>query len=129
MSILSFLSGAIKPLTDLVDDLFTSDEERLKAKAKIQKIENEIAEKFINYETELLKSRTQIINSEAQGQSWIQRTWRPITMLAFLVLVCLDAFGVLPFRLSADAWTLLKIGLGGYVVGRSGEKIVAKLKK
>jgi hypothetical protein len=44
-------------------------------------------------------------------------------MLTFLVLVCLDAFGWLAFRLSDQAWVLLQIGLGGYVIGRSGEKI------
>jgi len=28
-----------------------------------------------------------------------------------------------------DMWQLLKIGVGGYVLGRSGEKIVGVLKK
>ena len=28
-----------------------------------------------------------------------------------------------------DLWDLIKIGLGGYVVGRSGEKIATVLKK
>jgi hypothetical protein len=41
----------------------------------------------------------------------------------------MDSFGLLSFRLSEDAWLLLQIGLGDYVVGRSGEKIVSNLKK
>jgi len=49
-------------------------------------------------------------------------------MLTFLVLVVLDAFAVLPNPIAEDMWDLLKIGLGGYVVGRSAEKIVDKLK-
>jgi len=66
--------------------------------------------------------------AEAQGGSWLQRSWRPITMLTFLVLVVTDALGLLPFRLAGEAWTLLQLGLGGYVVGRSGEKIMKELR-
>ena len=73
--------------------------------------------------------QSNIIIAEAQGASWLQRNWRPITMLTFLILVCLDSFGILPFRLAKEAWMLLQIGLGGYVVGRSAEKIVGVLKK
>ena len=48
-------------------------------------------------------------------------------MLTFLVLVVCDSFGLLKFRLCNEAWTLLQIGLGGYVIGRTGEKIVDKI--
>jgi len=48
-------------------------------------------------------------------------------MLTFLALVVCDSFGWLAFRLSEEAWALLKIGLGGYVVGRSVEKVVPTL--
>ena len=44
-------------------------------------------------------------------------------MLTFLGLVVFDSFGVLPFRLVKEAWLLLQIGLGGYVVGRTYEKV------
>jgi len=129
MSILNFLSGAIKPIGDLIDNLFTNDEERAAAHTKLTIVQNNLTEKFLEYESELLKSKTSIIEAEAKGQSWLQRNWRPITMLTFLILVCADSFGLLAFRLSGDAWTLLQIGLGGYVVGRSAEKVIPKLKK
>jgi len=35
----------------------------------------------------------------------------------------------LSIPLPDELWTLLSIGVGGYVVGRSGEKIAGKLKK
>lgn len=123
MSIWSFLGGAIAPVTKLIDDLHTSDEERLKVKAELAKLQNEITEKVLDYESQLLESKTNIIVAEAQGSSWLQKSWRPITMLTFLVLVVLDTFGLTAFRLAEEAWTLLQLGLGGYVVGRSAEKI------
>ena len=49
-------------------------------------------------------------------------------MLTFLVLVVADSLQGLPSSLASEAWTMLQIGLGGYVVGRSGEKVAKVLK-
>ena len=83
----------------------------------------ELEAQLLTLESEILKVQANVIMSEANGQSWLQRSWRPITMLVFLVLVVLDSFGLLPFRLASEAWSLLKIGLGGYVIGRSAERV------
>ena len=91
------------------------------------KIENEFLSKSLEYESKLLDAQGRIVEAEAKGQNWMQRNWRPITMLTFLVLVEFDCFGFLKFRLSNQTWLLLRIGLGGYVVGRTGEKIVDKI--
>jgi hypothetical protein len=127
MGFLSFLSAAVEPVTNLIDDLHTSDEEKGKLQLEFQKITNEITGKAIALESQLLESKTSIIVAEANSQSWMARNWRPITMLTFLVLVVLDSFGVLASPLADEAWTLLQIGLGGYVTGRSIEKIAPAL--
>jgi len=128
MNIFNFISEIFEPARKLIDNVHTSTEEKLTLKNKLTVIENEMHSKLIDYETKLLASKTAIITAEAGGQSWMQRNWRPITMLTFLVLVVCDSFGLLAFRLADEAWTLLQIGLGGYVTGRSAEKIVDKLK-
>ncbi len=127
MEIWGFLSNLIKPAVELVDELHTSEEERLKIKEVLFKAQTNMALKAMDYEAKLMEAKTSVIKAEAQGQSWIQRSWRPITMLTFLVLVVCDSFGLLAFRLSGEAWTLLQIGLGGYVVGRSAEKLAPQL--
>lgn len=127
MSVWNFLTGLVKPVTDLVDELHTSDEERLSIKAKLFEMQSQLSLKIMEYEARLLEAKTKVITAEAQGQSWLQRTWRPITMLTFLGLVVADTFGLTEFRLAEEAWTLLQIGLGGYVVGRSAEKIIPKV--
>jgi len=43
-------------------------------------------------------------------------------------LVILDSVSLLLNKLAPQAWTLLSIGLGGYVVGRSAEKVVGRLR-
>jgi hypothetical protein len=90
-------------------------------------MQNALTEKVLGYERELLSAQSKVITAEAQGASWMQRNWRPITMLTFLVLVVADTFGLTEFRLSGDAWALLQIGLGGYVIGRSAEKTMPQV--
>ena len=81
------------------------------------------------YESDTLQARAAIVNSEAQSDHWIVASWRPIVMLTLTSLVVVDSFGWLANPLSGEAWLLLQIGLGGYVVGRSGEKIAKTIKQ
>ena len=128
MNIFNFIADIFKPAADLIDNLHTSTEEKMIMQAKLNKIQNEMGFKVMEYENKLLESKTSIIVSEAQGDSWLQRSWRPITMLTFLGLVVCDSFGWLANPLAKEAWTLLQVGLGGYVVGRSAEKGVKLFK-
>ena len=129
MGVLDFLGGIVKPITDLIESLTTTEKEKKELSNELVRIENQFLGKALEYESKLLDSQTRIVEAEAKGQSWLQRNWRPITMLTFLILVVCDSFGFLKFRLSNEAWLLLQIGLGGYVVGRTGEKIVEKIRK
>lgn len=124
-----FLSGVIKPVANLIDELHTSEEEQLVLKVELAKIESKMGLKLLDYEKQLLTAKSNIIIAEAQGGSWLQKSWRPITMLVFLILAVADSFGLLTTPLAPQAWTLIQIGLGGYVMGRSGEKAIATFKK
>jgi hypothetical protein len=119
-----FSSNVIGEIGKVIDNLFTNDEERINAKNKIIQI---LKEK----ELELQKMQTDIILSESKG-NWLQRSWRPILMLSFGFIIIYTKFIAQVFSLpipllEPEFWNLLKIGIGGYVVGRSGEKIVDKL--
>ena len=75
--------------------------------------------------------QTDIIIAEAKG-NWLQRSWRPILMLSFGFIVIYNKFAAPLFGwtipvLEGEFWTLLQIGIGGYVVGRSAEKIADKI--
>ena len=128
MNLFSFIGQIFEPAAKLIDSVHTSDAEKLQLKNTLVTIQNEMHSKVLDYETKILESKTAIITAEANGQSWLQRSWRPISMLVFLSLVVFDSFGWLANPLAPEAWTLLQIGLGGYVVGGSAEKIVSNKK-
>jgi hypothetical protein len=88
----------------------------------------ELEKKFAELDNAIAQHQATVVSAEAQG-SWLQRNWRPITMLVFLVLVILNQFKLLTIPLSEEIWGLFKVGLGGYIGGRSLEKVVSTLKK
>lgn len=128
MSIFATIAGLVKPITNLIDNLHTSDEEKGRIKNELVSMEYKMMSQVLDYEKEMMKAQSKIITAEAMGASWLQRTWRPLTMMTLLVLIICDSFGLLAFRLSEEAWVLIQLGLGGYIVGRSGEKIANVIK-
>lgn len=127
--VLDLIKELFKPASDLIDSLHTSEEEKLDAKRRIIDSQTGLALQMLEYEAKLVEQQHATIMAEANGQSWLQRNWRPLTMLTFLILVVLDSFGILTNRLAPEAWLLLQIGLGGYVAGRSIEKVMPSIQK
>ena len=129
MKILSKLfSKGAKELTDsvgsVIDGLSTSDEEKLNAR-------NQLAEIVTGKLSELASYQKEVLVTELSG-SKLQRNWRPLVMLAFATIVVYakfiaPAFGLPNAALEDAFWNLLELGIGGYVVGRSMEKITGKI--
>lgn len=85
-----------------------------------------------------LESATSVIVSEAKSEHWIVSSWRPITMLTFVAIIA-NNYLLYPYLslfwdkapvlvVAPDMWDLLKLGLSGYVVGRSAEKVMKTYK-
>jgi len=116
-----FGGSVVKDLLGGLDKLFTSKEEKIKA-------ENVIKQILVQKELELQRMQTEIIVTEAKG-NWLQRSWRPILMLAFGFIVIYVKFIAPLFdlripELENEFWNLLQLGIGGYVIGRTGEKMM-----
>jgi hypothetical protein len=132
-SVVDMITGIFKPAAELVDELHTSEEERLTNKLRLLELQAAAVDKATEYHQSLFENQSKIINSEAQSSNWIASSWRPIVMLTFTGLVVarylgFDAPNMTP-QDHENLWTLIQIGLGGYVVGRSVEKTVKTWKQ
>ncbi len=131
MGILSVLGGVLKPAFGLLDDMHTSDEERLAFKVALTQIEADLKEVGYDYDKTLADARASVILAEANSQSWLARNWRPIVMLTFGGLIVAISTGATNVEdlaaVPEQLWRLLQIGIGGYIVGRSAEKIVPQV--
>ena len=112
----------VKNVGNAFDQNFTSKEERLQKK-------NELIKSIQENLNSIREMQADIIKAEATG-NWLQRSWRPVVMLSFAFIVIYNEAISLMFslprtELTTDFWGLLKLGIGGYVVGRSAEKITS----
>ncbi len=100
--------------------------------AERDRLKFEIEKSFMDNQNNRLDAATKIILAESQG-NLLQRSWRPILMLWFAGLVGAHWLGFTPENLSeASILALLdivQVGIGGYVLGRSGEKMIKEYKK
>ena len=95
----------------------------LPAREKRQ-LESDLLQVLAEWERARVEAQSAVLVEEAKG-SWLQRSWRPLVMLVFAVIVLVGTFTNLPILDDTSRfWDLLEIGLGGYVVGRGGEKIL-----
>ena len=116
----------------LVKGMFGIIDQAVEDKDAANKIKAKIAENQQHLIETELKGAIEIILAEAKG-NWLQRSWRPILMLVivsiiasnYLVTPWLAVFGlpVAILELPEQLYTLMTIGVGGYIAGRTGEKV------
>ena len=121
--------AAIPLVSKVLDKLWPDAED----KAKLEDAKLRLLEMSQTGELELLSKQTDIIKAEAQGDSVLQRSWRPLTMLTFVALVVAHWLGFTAENLTEDVvlklLSIVQVGIGGYVVGRSAEKAVKEWKR
>ena len=119
------LETALKVFAPVIDAVLPDKAARDAAKLKM-------AEMYQNGEMALIQSQSNVIMSEANGEGYLQKNWRPITMLTFVALVVAMALGFtadgLTPELQMKLLDIIQVGLGGYVIGRSAEKVMKAYK-
>lgn len=100
-------------------------------KDKAREIESALIIKLNENATQLNIAAADIIKAEAQSESWLARNWRPMVMVTFAGLIVARWFGwAAPNLTEAEylkLWSIVEFGLGGYVIGRSVEKIAPSI--
>jgi hypothetical protein len=120
MSFLDFIPIVGKVLDRVIPDKGAAAEAKLKL-LELQQT-GELAK---------IAASSEIIKSEAQSTHWLAANWRPITMLTFTALIVARWLGWAAPNLTEPEylalWDIVELGIGGYVVGRSVEKIAPSI--
>jgi hypothetical protein len=127
----TLIGGILKPVVGIID-------KKVKDKDLAEQLKTSIYTQILDNEAELGKAAANVIMAEAQSESAAARNWRPHLMYLIMFLLVFNGM-VIPLAnvfwsvqipvleawlaIPEQMWTLLQIGLGGYIVGRSGEKI------
>lgn len=116
MSILSFLPI----IGDVLDRVIPDPAAAAAAKIKLIELEQ-------NGQFRELEAKAGIIKAEASSEHWLTAVWRPVVMLVFTGLIVARWFGYSAPGISEaevlHLWDIVELGIGGYVIGRSVEKV------
>jgi hypothetical protein len=122
------------PLIGKLASVFIEYQKRKGTEAEFRaEVEKAIMETF----SDVSREQADVIKAEIEGENWLQRNWRPLTAISFAFVVffygilspiLVGWFGFPPVRVGDDLlrWIMdaVVICLGGYIGGRSLEKIV-----
>ena len=132
LSALNPISAVTDAATKIIGSFKLAPAQQVKAEAAIREAALEAMRLQQEREAALVKEQGAIIRAEVGKGSWLTANWRPITMLTLTGLIVAHWMGWsapnLPAGEVEDLLDIVKIGIGGYVVGRSGEKIAEVLR-
>ncbi len=125
--LMELLSPVFKIIEKVVPD--TAERERIKKEITLGALENE---------QEYIRHISSVVIAEAQGESWVQRNWRPAMSWMLIVLNAWNymirpifgaAFGVEIEAVPSDALTVITTTwAGAYGIGRTFEKTGSSIK-
>lgn len=113
------VTAALEVGSKLIDRFFPDPTQKAQAQLALLEMaqKGELAE---------FGARAEIVKAEAASENWLASSWRPILMLTFGALIVARWFGWAAPNLSEaeylKLWSIVELGLGGYVIGRSVEK-------
>lgn len=137
MILKTILGYFLGPVVEKVTDLFKVFQQRQMTEAEVRaEVEKELAKVLGT----ITVTQGDIIKHELQAEDLLTRIWRPIVALlsmfilvfyALILPIMVDWFGFPPVRVGdlilSWMFTITLTCLGGYVAGRSVEKIVDKI--
>lgn len=116
------VTNLVSAVGEIVDRLTLPGREK-------KQLETDILRLLIAVEEKTISEQAASIREEGRG-NWLQRSWRPIVMLVFTLIILAGTFLNLPILADTSRfWDLLEIGLGGYIIGRGSEQLVSSLLK
>ena len=119
-------SNLVESVGGVIDDLVTTDDERMAAKAKLKQI-------VLDHEAKMEQNITDRWSADMKSDSWLSKNVRPLVLLFVIVctmlLIFIDA-GAIDFTVE-EKWTdlltmVLITIIGAYFGGRSIEKVRKK---
>ena len=121
--------NAIAPIAKI---LFNTIDKAVEDKDLNARLKADLQTQLLQSNTEELKAAAKIVEAEAKA-GWFASSWRPLLMYVLIFVLVFNYIfapiikmitgATVGFELPGDVWTLLQIGLGGYVVGRSAESV------
>ena len=118
----------------IIDKFKHAPAEKAAAHLALGKLHHNMVQESLQFEIKQVQAQASVILAEAKSDSWLTKNWRPLLMLVFMIIIVNNfliwpystEMGIVAKQLDFPVWMqqLLKLGVGGYIGGRSAEKII-----
>lgn len=98
MSIFNFIVDVFKPISDTIDELHTSEEEKGLLKIKMKELQANASSKLLELQGRAIEANTKVAVAEQTSGNTLSKSWRPIAALAFVFMLVLMSIGTIPFN-------------------------------
>lgn len=135
--ILDIIGGPVTALINgakvLIGQKLSNDKDKIETMAKLDELTVDLQKAMLDADAKFVAAQQAVIVAETQADSFLTKNWRPIAMMFFLVMIGFAVFNagevpwnhkIIPEDLIHEAFSLVKLGLGGYVGARTVEKVV-----
>ena len=135
--IATILKLLLPSLTTKILEVWDNHNARQLSRAKLQA---DIEKAILSSTESIGREQARLIESEIKSDSWLAKSWRPITALTFVFIIVwyililpilVDWFGFPPLRIGDNQLRYVEnatiVMIGGYVGGRTLEKIVSTI--
>jgi len=122
----------VGPIIDIIKKIIPDKVAQTKATSKIIELQ-------LSGELSKMIAAADVVTAEIKSDSWLTSNWRAMLMCIFGYIIfnnyilvqyaSMVGLTIPVLQIPPQMWTLLDIGIGGYIIGRSGEKIVDRWKK
>jgi hypothetical protein len=124
-------AGVLDAANAIIGKFVTSPEQKAAAQLELAQLYSQQTLKLAELDAQVAATQATVITAEVNSQSWLARNWRPLMMLFFAVIIASVVWTggyvnghELDHAVVMRILDIIYLGLGGYVFGRSAEKIV-----
>lgn len=115
----------------LINKLFPDPAAKQAAQLELLKLQSNGQLEQLKADVQVVLAAAENVRADSTSGNWLASSWRPLTMLTFTALIVARWLGwSAPLITDAEIlklWDIVEFGLGGYVVGRSAEKILPQV--
>ncbi len=122
------LKDVMNSAKDIIGRFVADPDKKIEAQTELFKLQSDLQSKILDADVQFARVQADTLQTEMKSDSWMGKNWRPLLMLTFTYII-LHNYVIAPVfhiplnQIPDDMWTLLKIGMGGYIVGRTVEKV------
>jgi hypothetical protein len=126
MALISDPVSAVAGVVQSIINEFPTPEQKAAA-------QQSLAQMYMNGSLQAMTTQAGVITAEAQSMNKLEASWRPILMYVFMTILVFNYIlapliqaifhVVISLPVPPQMWTLLDIGVGGYITSRGIEKV------